>query len=160
LKFIEKIIDGFNKVMGFISDLFEPFFTFIGSIFSKLFDLLEKPLALLFWFLDGIFYFFYVLAEVAVKVIMIFVALFQFIGAIIMGLLRTIQSWLTINFSSPTNFPSASKQGFDVVMDLVSPTGIVSVIPLVLTGFLWLGFILKMIGLFGGRIVIKPMGGS
>lgn len=145
--FSDKIIEGFNNFIGFI-----------GNMFKYLFDFLEKPLMLLYQLLDGIFYFFYQLFNVVVAIVKIFVASFQFIGSMILGLFRTIKLWLTVDVTPDTNFPSATHQGFQTVIDLVAPTGLLTVVPLVALAFLWFFFVIKMIGLFGGEIHIAPFG--
>jgi hypothetical protein len=148
--------------MKFVDSMFD-WFSSIGSTiangFNNLLDLIMKPLSYLFWFLDGVFYFFMMIFDVAVKLVMIFVALFQFIMALITGLLRTIQDLLTPTFNSAdVNLPSNSEQGLQVVLDLVDPTGLLTIIPYICIAFVWSAFIYKILGLFGGNIVVK--GGS
>lgn len=148
MKFVDKLLgllaSGFNLI--------------ISALFSFI-EFLAKPLSYLLEFLKGIFYFFFKFFEIAVQIILIFVALFQFFFAIIAGVLRTIKSWLTINPSpGDVSFPSMSNTGFGVVMDLLQPTGLMTVVPLVALAFLWFFFILKIIGLFGGQIMISPFG--
>lgn len=151
MKFVEKLLglikDGFMKMIGFFVD-----------IFQSLFDLLAKPFQLLFILFEGIFYFISVLFQIVVKIIMIFVAIFQFIFAVIAGVFRTIAKWLTVSPSGDVSFPSVSNQGFGVVIDLLQPTGLMTVVPMVAIAFLWFYFALKMIGLFGGQIMISPFG--
>jgi phage-related protein len=151
---IDKIIDGFNGILQF----FSPVFDFFSGLFSSLFDLLQKPLELLFHFLDGIFYFFAQLFTIVVLVVKIFVALFQYIGALIAGVFRQIRYFLSMNIQGDINFPSESNSGFAVVFDILKGTGILSVVPIVATAFLWFFFVLKMISLFGGNIYVKPFG--
>lgn len=158
MNFIEKIIDGFNAVISFLGALFQPLFDLIADGFNALLDFLEKPLALLFHFLDGIFYFFVQLFNIVVLVIKIFVAFFQFLGALILGVFRTIKMWLIPSLSGDTNFPSATHAGFKTVIDLVAPTGLLTIVPMVAIAFVWFYFIIKMIGLFGGQIMINPLG--
>lgn len=158
VSFADKIIDGFNKFISFIGKLFKSLFDLIAGAFNALLDFLEKPLALLYHLLDGIFYFFYQIFNVVVAIIKIFVASFQFIGSLILGVFRTIKMWLTINITPDTNFPSATHEGFKTVIDLVAPTGLLTIVPLVSIAFLWFYFVIKMIGLFGGEIHIAPFG--
>lgn len=148
MKFVDKLlgllVDGFNKIIDFL-------FVFISF--------LAKPLAFLLSLLEGIFYFISVLFQIVVQIVMIFVAMFQFLFAIIAGVFRTIKSWLTVNpNSSDVSFPSMSNRGFGVVVDLVQPTGLMTVVPMVALAFLWFYFILKIIGLFGGSLMITPFG--
>lgn len=148
MKFVDKLlgllVDGFFKVI---------------SIIVLLIEIIAKPLSYLLEFLKGIFYFIFKLFEVVVQVVMIFVALFQFLFAIIAGLLRTARSWLTVNPSAgDVSFPSVSNTGFGVVVDLLQPTGIMTVVPMVALAFLWLFFIIRVIGLFGGTIMVTPFG--
>lgn len=148
MKFVDKLLDliadGFNALIDFL-------FSFI--------EFLAKPLSYLFSFLEGIFYFITKLFDIVVAVVMIFVALFQYFFAIIAGLFRMIKGWLTVNPNAgDLSFPSTSNRGFQVVVDLVQPTGLMTVIPMVALAFLWFFFIIKMIGLFGGSIMISPGG--
>jgi len=144
-----------DKLLGLMMD---GFFKVISIIYSFM-EFLAKPLSYLFEFLKGIFYFIFKIFDVVVQVVMIFVALFQFLGAIIAGVFRMIKSWLIINpDANDVSFPSTSYQGFKVVTDLLQPTGLMTVVPAVALAFLWFYFILKMIGLFGGSIMISPMG--
>ncbi|WP_205414330.1 hypothetical protein, partial [Serratia marcescens] len=78
-----KIIDGFNKFISFIGKLFQKLFDLISGAFNALLDFIEKPLALLYYLLDGIFYFFYQIFNIIVVIIKIFVASFQFVGSLI-----------------------------------------------------------------------------
>lgn len=144
MNFIEKIIDGFKRVGGWITDGFR-----------ELYELLAKPLSYLFYFLDGLFYFFVVFFEVVIKVINIFVALFQFIIALISGFVRTLADFLTPSFSSPVNMPSSSQQGLDVVLDIADPTGLLNIVPYILLAFVWFFFIKNILALFGGQVVAK-----
>lgn len=148
MKFVDKLLglisSGFSKVIAMI-------FSFI--------EFLSKPLSYLFEFLKGIFYFIFKLFEIVVQIVMINVAIFQFVFALIAGIFRTIKNWLTINPSaSDVSFPSMSYRGFEVVTDLLQGTGLMTVVPLVALAFLWFFFVLKMIGLFGGSIMISPFG--
>ncbi len=148
MKFVDKllglILDGFFKVIAMI-------FTFI--------EFLAKPLSFLLEFLKGIFHFIFKIFDVVVQVVMIFVALFQYIFALFGGVFRMIKSWLIINpDANDVSFPSTSYQGFQVVTDLLQPTGMMTVVPAVALAFLWFYFILKIIGLFGGSIMISPFG--
>lgn len=131
---------------------------YIISGFSTLFELLAKPLSYLFFFLDGIFYFIMQLFDVVVKVVMIFVAMFQFIFAIIAGLFRVLKGLLYPTFDQPTNLPSTSRSGLNVVLDLVDPIGILDIVPYILVAFVWFFFILKILALLGGNVTAK--GGS
>lgn len=130
----------------------------VSDGFSSLFDFLAQPLSYLFHFLDGIFYFVMQLFDVVVKVVMIFVALFQFILALIAGVFRLLQSLLNPTFTQPVNLPSSVPEGLQVVLDLVDPIGVTSTIPYILTSFVWLFFVMKILALFGGEVVAK--GGS
>lgn len=158
MTFLDWIITAFNNLFSFLGNLFAPLFNLIGSGFNNLIHLLEKPLSYIFWFFDGIFYFFAKLFEVAIDVIKVFVALFQFIGAIFMGVFRTIHMWLIPSLSSAPNYPSASETGFQTFFDVVSPTGLTSVIPVIAIAFCWFYFILKIISMFGGEIYVRGFG--
>lgn len=158
MNFIEKILDGFNKVLAFLGGVFSGLFQLIADGFNKLLHFIQKPLTYLYYFLEGIFYFFIKLFDVVVLVVKIFVALFQFIFALGAGILRTITKWLTVDLSPNTKFVSSTYSGFQTVMDLLQPTGLLTVVPLVALAFLWFFFVIKMIGLFGGSIMISPGG--
>lgn len=148
MKFVDKLLgllkDGFEKVIDMI---------FVVVQF------LAKPLAFLLQFLEGIFYFIAVFFQIVVQIIMIFVGCFQFLFAIIAGVFRTIKMWLTVNPNAgDVSFPSVSNRGFAVVVDLIQPTGLMTVVPMVALAFLWFYFIIKIIGLFGGSLMITPFG--
>lgn len=148
MKFVDKLLSFLKKG-----------FTFIVDAITNLVDFLAKPLSYLFYFLDGVFYFVMKLFEVVVSVVMIFVALFQFLGALVVGLFRTITSWLSVNPNpSDVSFPSVSNRGFQAVIDILYPTGLLTVVPYICIAVVWFGFILKMISLFGGEIYVNVGG--
>jgi hypothetical protein len=142
-----------NVLFGWLGDLGE----MIGNAFEGLFRFLEKPLSLLFSFFDGIFYFFTVVFDIVVKVIMVFVALFQFVFALIVGFLRTLQDLLTPSFKS-VNMPSDTQTGFNAVLDVVDPVGVLNIIPYIAIALVWSGFIYKLLALFGGTVTSKGGG--
>jgi len=160
MNFIEKIISGFEAVMQFLGGIFSNVFDFFGDVFQKLFDIIAKPLQLLYDLLMAIGYFFVKLFEVGWLVIKIFTAFFQYLGALITGLMRTIRAWFNISVNGNTNFPSASDEGFTAVIGLLEPMGLLTVVPIVATGFLWLFFVIKIIGMFGGEISVSPFRGG
>lgn len=128
-------------------------FKFVGDMLYRLISFIVKPLSYLFYFLDGIFYFIFQVGLVIYKVISIFVALFQFFIAIVAGFLRFIGSMLFIDFSkTPINYPSTSQKGVQVVLDLLQPTGLMTVLPIICIALLWFFFVKKIIGLIGGEI--------
>jgi len=131
--------------------LLSRFGSMVADGFNKLFNFLSVPLGWLIWLLDGIWYFILTLFTIAMKIIMIFVALFQYIGAVILGFMRAIKGLVTLSFSStPINFPSASKTGFQLVLDILQPTGLMTVVPLVLLAILWIYFVVRIMSLIGG----------
>lgn len=150
--------------MKFVDKLLTFLKTAIDNIIDALFAFIEflaKPLSYLLAFLEGVFYFVMQVFEVAVSVVMIFVALFQFILALITGVFRTIGNWLTVNPSvNDVTFPSTTYQGFEVVIDLLQPTGLLTVVPMICLALLWFFFVIKIIGLFGGQIMITPFRGG
>jgi hypothetical protein len=158
MNFINSILGGFNSVISFLGSLFSPLFSLIGKGFNALLDLLEKPLSYVFYFFDGVFYFIEKLFSVVVLIVKIFVAFFQFLGSLILGVFRTIHMWIIPSLSDNTHFPSASEQGFQTVIDLISPTGLTTVVPIVAIAFCWFFFVLKIISLFGGSISVTPFG--
>ena len=158
LSFAGKVVKGFNSVLKFLGKVFGSLFSLISDAFQALFDLLAAPLKYLMYFLEGIFYFFQQIFVVVVIIIKIFVALFQYIGALIVGIFRTIKMWLIPGLSGNTKFVSATDQGFKTVIDLLQPTGLLTIVPMVALAFLWFYFALKMLGLFGGSVHIQPFG--
>lgn len=145
MSFLDNIIDWFANIGGLIADGF-----------GKLFEFLAKPFSFLLSLLEGIFYFFTVLFDIAVNVVMIFVALFQFVIAIITGLLRTLMEFLTPSINaSNVNMPSNSSQGLGVVIDVIDPTGLLNIVPYIAIALVWMAFIFKILALFGGNIVAK-----
>src|SRR6478752_3539235 len=130
--FAQRVIEGITSFMYWMGTLFSSLFHFLRNFLDKLTDFLAKPLALLFQFLDGIFYFITQLFAVAVLVIKIFVACFQFLGSLCLGIFRTIAYWIHPNFAGAPRFPtSASNEGFATVMDIIRPTGLLTVVPVV-----------------------------
>jgi len=156
MNFIEKIIAGFQAVLSFLGNIFSNVFDFFGDVFQKLFDIIAKPLQLLFDLLEAIFFFFLKLFEIGVMIIKIFTAFFQYVYALGQGIFRTISSWSHISVSKGTSFPSASGQGFNAVIEILQPTGLMTVVPIVATAFLWLFFVIKILGLLGGDISVSP----
>ena len=138
-----------DKLLGFLGSGFR----FVGDMLYKLMQFLAKPLSYLYYFLDGVFYFIFQLGVIAYKIISIFVALFQFFFAIVAGFLRFIGSMLWIDFSkTPIHYPSTSGQGLQVVVDMLQPTGALTVLPLICIAILWFVFIKMIIGLIGGEV--------
>jgi hypothetical protein len=102
-------------------------FNFIGDMLSQVMNLLAKPLSY------------------------IFVALLQFFVAIVAGFFRVIYSMLTINYDAISNvYPGESYTGIQTVMDLLRPTGMLTVVPYIVLAVIWFAFIKKLIGLIGG----------
>lgn len=123
---------------------------FIGELLGGLVEFLTLPLALLLSLLQGIFHFINVLFQIVVMILTIFIALFQFIFSISGALFRTVFSWVGFTATGSVNLPSASRQGFETVLDQVGGTGLLTVIPTVLIAVVWLLFAYKIIGLIGG----------
>jgi hypothetical protein len=138
-----------DKLLSLIRDSAK----FMGDMIYKLYEFLAKPLTYLYYFFDGVFYFFYQLWNVAIKSIMIFVALLQFFIALTMGFVRTIKGMLTVDFNAtPINYPSTSYQGIQAVLDVVDPIGILDIVPLIILAVVWFLFVKKILGLLGGEI--------
>lgn len=126
------------------------FGAFIADFFGKLLSFLAYPLGFLLSILDGIWYFLTKLFYVVVAVIHIFVSLFQFLGALGLGFLRTIRGFLTVDFSqTPLHYPSWSNNGLQLVYDVLSPTGLMTVVPSVFLAVIWILFILRIFALLG-----------
>jgi hypothetical protein len=158
MNFIEKILHGFNSILSFLGGALSNLGNLIADSFTALFDFLEKPLSYVFYFFDGLFYFFLKLFDIIVLVLKVIGGMFQFMGALIAGVFRTIRMWLVVDIHPDTKFPSASNAGFQTVIDLVTPTGLITVVPVVAIAFCWFFFALKMISLFGGSISVSPFG--
>lgn len=125
------LMDGIQKILGFLS----------------------TPLGWIIALVEGIWYFLTKLVSVVIAVIDIFIALFQFIGSIALGFLRTIKGLLWIDFSkTPVNYPSTTGIGIQVVVEKVlQPVGFLTVVPYVLLAFVWLFFVLRIFALLGGE---------
>lgn len=148
-----------NALSEIFGGLFQQLFDVLESAFRKLFEFLGKSLGLLIEFLEGIFYFIAKLFEVVVKVVTLFVMLFQFVASLTGGVVRTLVFWMNPDFSAQEiQFPSDSHQGFMVVMDLVAPTGLLTIVPRIATALLWIAFVLKTLGMIGGQIMVNPLG--
>ncbi|KFL81459.1 hypothetical protein FO497_15825 [Bacillus cereus ATCC 10876] len=135
-KFVKFLKGGFEAVIKTLK-------TFI--------DFLATPFQYLLDFLKGIFYFIEKLFQVVVAIIKLFVALFQFLGAVIAGFFKTLFLWVQPSFDGGNvSFPSASMKGFKVATDILLPTGLLTVIPAVVTCFIWYLFVKKLMDLFRG----------
>lgn len=140
MNFIETIITLFYNLGEFIGDLFNGFIEF-----------LTIPFALLLSLLEGIFYFIIQFFEVVVLLITLFVSLFQMFFSFVGAFFRTIYAWVGFSPSGSVNLPSWSRQGFETVLEQIGGTGLLTVIPNVLTAILWILVIYKIIGLVGGK---------
>jgi hypothetical protein len=158
MNFIDNILSGFNSIIDFLGSLFDPLFKLISGGFNALLDFLEKPLSLVYYFFEGIFYFISKIFDVVVLVIQIFIAFFQFLGSISRGLFNTLHYWLIPNLSDNTHFPSASDQGFQTIMDLLQPTGLLTVVPVIAIALTWIYFVMKVVALFGGDVSFNGSG--
>lgn len=138
-----------DTLMSFLSGAF----SVIAKGIQTLLNFLTVPLGWLVALIEGIWYFLTKLVTVVIKVIDIFIALFQFLGAIILGFMRTIKGLLFIDFSrTPINYPSATSKGMSLVVDkILQPVGFMTVVPGILLALVWLFFVYKVIGLLGGE---------
>lgn len=125
---------------------------FIGRGFNVLLDFLAQPIMFLLTLLEGIFYFISVLFSVVVKIIQIFVALFQLFFSIVSGLISSFDLDASFNPGDvgSINLPYYSSHGFQAVMDHLIGTGLMTVVPYALTALLYLFFARKVVGLLGG----------
>lgn len=140
-------------MIDFVLDFIGSGFGMIGDFFFTLFGFLAKPLSYLLDFLTAIFYAIYQLFLIVVRVIMIFVALLQFFGSLVVGFFRSLYSLLTIDFYKNTpRYPNETAQGIGIVVDLLRPTGVITVVPLIILAIVWAIFVRKIIGLFGGEV--------
>lgn len=139
MKFVDILIDGIQNLGDMIVDGF-----------MKFIDFLATPLAYLLAFLEGIFYFFTKLYQVVIEIIMLFVAMFQFLFAVIAGLFRTLGTFLGF---SPGGYsvPSEAQTGLDVFLDTIGGTGFNSILPTIFIFIVWIGFVYKVIQLFGDK---------
>ncbi|WP_078387061.1 hypothetical protein [Bacillus cereus] len=120
--------------------------------FKSTMDFLAKPLGYLLEFLEGIFYFFACLFNVLVLIIKIFTALFQFFWATATSVIKTLLMWIGVTPSGKVYLPHEAQNGFQVVIDKLMPTGIMTTVPMVATAFLWLFFGMKVFSLYGGSM--------
>src|SRR5690606_30928706 len=96
--------------------------SYLGDLFGQLFELLSVPLGWLLEHLDGIWYFLTVLFNIVVAILKIFVALFQFIGAMAIGFLKTIKMFLLPDFSrTPISYPGEMQTGMNEVLKVLDP---------------------------------------
>ncbi|RJG23299.1 hypothetical protein [Paenibacillus thiaminolyticus] len=137
-----------DTLMRYLSGAFDV----LASGIQKLLEFLSYPLGWLVALIEGIWYFLTSLVQVVILVIDIFIALFQFIGALFLGFFRTIKGLLWIDMSkTPVNYPGASGDGIDVVKDMVlGPIGFLDVVPYGLLAIVWLLFIVRVFSLLGG----------
>ncbi|WP_263560726.1 hypothetical protein [Paenibacillus polymyxa] len=142
--------------MTFIESLSWYITTFADLVadgFTKLFSYLSVPLGWLIWLIEGIWYFLTRLFDIVIAVLNIFGVLFQFFGALLVGFLKTIKGLLWIDFGqTPIHFPSTTSVGMKTVIDAISPTGLLTVVPLVMLAIVWLFFIYKVFALLGGEV--------
>ncbi|MCU5198097.1 hypothetical protein OCE52_25220 [Bacillus mobilis] len=120
--------------------------------FKSTMDFLAKPLGYLLEFLEAIFYFFACLFNVLVLIIKIFTALFQFFWATATSVIKTLLMWIGVVPSGKVYLPHEAQNGFQVVIDKLMPTGIMTTVPMVATAFLWLFFGMKVFSLYGGSM--------
>ncbi|MDH2894497.1 hypothetical protein MX156_21605 [Bacillus cytotoxicus] len=120
--------------------------------FKATMEFLAKPLGYLLEFLEGIFYFFACLFKVVVLIVKIFTALFQFFWATATSVLKTLLMWIGVVPSGKVYLPHEAQNGFQVVIDKLMPTGLMTTVPIVATAFLWLFFGMKVFSLYGGSM--------
>ncbi|MED1652181.1 hypothetical protein [Bacillus pacificus] len=120
--------------------------------FKSFMEFLTKPLGYLLEFLEGIFYFFACLFKVVFLIIKIFTALFQFFWATATSVIKTLLMWIGVVPSGKVYLPHEAQNGFQVVIDKLMPTGIMTTVPMVATAFLWLFFGMKVFSLYGGSM--------
>lgn len=140
------IINGIAEAIGVIIE-------FIGDGFNTLLEFISVPFMFLMAFLEGIFYFVSRLFVIVVKVIQIFVALFQLFFSICAGLVSSFD--LDVSFDSGSvsaiSMPYYSSQGMQAVIDHLVGTGLMTVVPYAFTAVLYLIFARKIISLLGGN---------
>lgn len=138
------------RFVDFIIDKLVHGFNWIGNLLYKMFSFLAPVIGFLWDLLQGISYLIMQLALVVWAIIKIFVALFQFLGAIVIGFFRTILSFLTIDYSAyPVNYPSTSYQGMSYVVHWLNIGGWIDVVPYIILSLFWLMFAVAVIKLFG-----------
>ncbi|PGT07292.1 hypothetical protein COD05_16000 [Bacillus cereus] len=115
-------------------------------------DFFSKPMGYLLELLEGIVYFFACLFKVVVLIVKIFTALLQFFWAIATSVIKTLLMWIGVVPSGKVYLPHEAQNGFQVVIDKVMPTGLMTTVPLVATAFLWLFFGMKVFSLYGGSM--------
>lgn len=120
--------------------------------FKATMEFLSKPLGYLLELLECIFYFFACLFKVVVLIVKIFTALFQFFWATATSVLKTLLMWIGVVPSGKVYLPHEAQNGFQVVIDKLMPTGVMTTVPMVATAFLWLFFGMKVFSLYGGSM--------
>lgn len=140
MNFIEKILQAFQNSMDFL-----------GDIFSNLISFFVKPFALLLTFFEGIFYFIGKFFQVAVAIVSLFVALFQYFFSVVAGVFRTLGSFVGFSPVGSYSLPSASRIGFEGALEQIGLTGLLTTVPNILIALIWLIFALKIIQLYGGK---------
>ena len=140
MNFAEKLFKGLQDIGQFFLDAIE-----------SLFEFLAIPLGYILAFFEGVFYFIGQLFTVVIEIIMIFVALFQFLFAIIAGLFRTITMWIGFTPSDTYSMPSTSQQGLNVFIEQIDILGLYDIVPYIVIAFIWLMFAYKVVGMVGNR---------
>lgn len=140
MNFIEKILESFRQFMWYIRRMMNEFV-----------DFLAKPFAFILSFFEGIFYFIGKFFQVAVEIIQLFVALFQYFFSHAMALMRTLGSFVGFAPQESYYLPSAARSGFDGAIEQLGLTGLLTTVPNVVIALIWLIFAVKMVALFGGK---------
>lgn len=139
-KFVDYIFDFFSWIGSLIADGFNALFNLLVSLFNGIFV-----------FLDFIFYFFAQALTVIFLTLKIFIALFQYLFVISSMFLRAIFSFIIPHWE-PYVMPESeySNAGLNAFLKFIEPTGLVTVVPLILSCFVWFFFVMKVLKLFGG----------
>ena len=138
-----------------VFDYIFKFFSWLGSLiidgFNFLFSLLMSLFQGIFAVLDFIFYFLTQSILVIFLIIKIFFALFQYLFSVTFMFFKFIASFIVPHFEKYPLVGFESDNGFNVVLQLLRPTGALDVLPFALACLLWFFFVKKVIGLFGGN---------
>lgn len=127
-------------------------FGVVVSFFEGLIEILLMPLKLLYYLLDGIIYLISRLFLMLVDLLVFIYRLMQFLFSMSKMLIDFILDIITfridlLSYSIPV---TTVNTGMSVVTEIFNKLGIMSVLPILLTVFLWFAFAQSTIKLFRG----------
>lgn len=117
---------------------------------NSLINIIIHPLTFLFELLQFIAMFIVKFVDLLWLVIQIIGSIFMFLVSLGAGIIRTITLWLNPHFNQDINFPDASESGLSFVLEVISKTGLLTVIPNVVICLIWFGFAVKTFEMLAG----------